>query len=195
MNNQQNRRKAGQRGGLHGLGNRRYERYVAAFDRVEHCLEAKCYLEAIAILDSLISDRLTSRLGFLQDQEISGGLPCGQLCRKLVGAANDPTRPGLEEKDGFRRVTQDIQRWVDERNKAMHQTAKILREDESEATFDQLLERHREDVVRGRELLRQFDELDTADRREDRTRLPASWPNAFFPERREAEAARRLVSE
>ena len=126
MNNQQNRRKAGQRGGLHGLGNRRITSDTSLPSmQFEHCLKAKCSLEAIAILDSLISDRLTSRLGFLQDQEISGGLPCGQLCRKLVGAANDPTRPGLEEKDGFRRVTQDIQRWVDERNKAMHQTAGI----------------------------------------------------------------------
>ena len=73
----------------------------------------------------------------------------------------------------------------------------FLREDESEATFDQLLERHREDVVRGWELLRQFDELDTADRKGELQHLGCQrlWPNAFFPERREAEAARRLVSE
>jgi hypothetical protein len=45
-----------------GLGDRRYYRYCAAFDRADRAMQDGYYLEAITLLDSLIFDRLSSRL-------------------------------------------------------------------------------------------------------------------------------------
>ena len=186
----QKREKAG-RG---DLGTKRYRRCVAAFDRVEHCLQERYYIEAIAILDSLISDRLASRLGFLANQEISAQLTCGQLCNQLVGASTAASGSGAEKKHEFRAIVGDIQSWVQRRNDAMHGTAKILRGDEPDVTFDDMLKSHCQDAVNGRELLRRFDDLDTAERGEKGKR-PATAPNAFFPERRGTKGARRLPDE
>ena len=177
-------------GGWGGLGDRRYERYVDAFDWVEKCLGEGYYLEAIAVLDSLINDRLNSRLGYVTKTEIDSWLTCGQLCRDLVGKGGKNT--GAEKDADFRTAITDIQNWVKMRNEAMHATAKILRDEEGQP-FTAILQQHRQAAVDGIRCLRAFDELDTADRARV-NKHPASAPNAFFPERRLSPASLQEAS-
>jgi hypothetical protein len=171
------------------LGIQRYLRYVAAFDRVVHCLDAEYYLEAIAILDSLIGDRLASRLGHLVAAEIPVRLSCGQLCNRLVGS-DSKNESGAEKDLAFRKSIEEIQKWVKRRNDAMHATAKVIRSDEESVDFAGLLSSHRQNALAGVELLQLFDTLDTAARRKQ-GKSPATRPNAFFPEKRKNASGRR----
>lgn len=167
-------------GGYGGLGNRRYRRYSDAFDRVMDCVRAEYYLEAIAILDSLICDRLSSRLGYVTGRAVTSS-SCGQLCGELVGGKSKET--GCEKDAAFREAITNIKGWVERRNEAMHATAKVLRRDSSPQDFTAVLQSHRQDAMDGIKHLQAFDELDTASR-ESAGKYPATYPFAFFPERR-----------
>ena len=150
-------------GGHDGLGNRRYERYVAAFDWANRCIDSGYYLEAIAILDSLMWDGLSSRLQFVTGNAVDLRWNSGKICKALVG--EPPSCNGGAEKDqAFREVTRNIQNWVHRRNEAIHQTSKILRSDKSRYTFAELLQSHRQDAIDGVKWLQDFDTLDTRSR-------------------------------
>jgi hypothetical protein len=166
------------------LGTLRYRRYVAAFDRVIHCIDTGYYLEAIAILDSLICDRLFSRLSYnYGGQELkSPPRSCGEFCKRLLHG--DKNTFGKESDPGFQEVIKVLQEWASKRNDAMHGTAKILHSNGDQRDFGTVLELHRENAREGVELLQRFDILDTEDRQRNRVQLPATAPNAFFPEKR-----------
>lgn len=167
-------------GGHGGLGNRRYERYCGAFDRVQHCVEAGYFLEAIAILDSLIWDRLSSRLGYLSGKLIDVDKNLGTICSQLVG---DHGEGGCEHDSGFRDAVSTIRKWLERRNTAVHATAKVFRDDTSQEDFSAILKSHKQTAQDGIRCLQSFDSLDTQSRQRA-DRVPASFPNAFFPERR-----------
>ena len=167
-------------GGWGGLGNDRYRRYVAAFDWTVHCVDKGYYLEAIAILDSLICDRLGSRLGYLKGKSIDSCWTSGKLCRELIGT--DSTSTGSENDAAFRNVIRNIQNWVKRRNDSMHATAKVFR-GASSNTFKAILQSHMQDAVDGIKCLQDFDDLDKASRAKAE-KHPASYPDAFFPKRR-----------
>jgi len=163
------------------LGNRRFQRYCAAFDWVVDCIDKGYYLEAIAILDSLLWDRLSSRLGHLTSKPVELPLNFANVFKKLVG--DNPNDPGLEKDAAFREAVRAIQRWMKRRNEAMHATAKILSRDSSQEDFKSILYSHRQDAADGIKCLQDFDTLDTASRK-IKGKSPASFPKAFFPERR-----------
>jgi hypothetical protein len=167
-------------GGYGGLGDRRYERYCAAFDWIEHCVEAGYFLEAIAVLDSLIWDRLSSRLGHLKEERIDTNRHCGTLCSGLIG---DSGKDGCEHDPAFRDAVCHIKNWLVRRNDAVHATAKVFRADTSEEDFSAILEAHRQTAADGMKYLQAFDLLDTKSREEVK-KIPASCPNAFFPKQR-----------
>lgn len=163
------------------LGNRRYKRYCDAFDWIMKCVDEGFYLEAIAILDSLLWDRLSSRLGYVTGKPVDASLALGRVCNALVGP--DPNGTGCEQDVRFRQAIRTIQRWVTRRNEAMHATAKILHSESSPKDFKSVLNAHHQDAVDGIKYLQTFDKLDTASRALV-DKHPASFPNAFFPERR-----------
>lgn len=162
------------------LGTKRYIRYTAAFKRLVHCRDNGYYLECIAILDSLISDRLASRLGFLSGKHVSVRDTLGKLCGRLLDAQPNQNSP-LESEEEFRSVVTQIRQWAKQRNKAIHAVAKVIRNDDEVISFDELLNSHRSNVETGIELLKAFDYVDTAARRRV-GKTPATYPNAFFPE-------------
>jgi hypothetical protein len=167
-------------GGWGELGPRRYQRYVAAFDWVVHCVNEGYYLEAIAVLDSLICERLGSRLGHVTKKPVETVDTCSKLCKKLVGRNSTV---GSEEDPSFCEAIKDIQKWLARRNEAMHATAKVLRSDRSPKDFTAILQSHKQDAIDGIRCLRAFDDLD-AESRKVAEKIPATSPNAFFPERR-----------
>ena len=158
------------------LGSRRFTRYRDAFDRAAACTEAGYPLEAIALLDSLISDRLASRLGYSSGQLAKERLSCGGLCHELL-------RPDVERDPAFREVVTRIRDWVAERNHAMHASAKALKSADG-PSFSELLDSHGKVAAAGIALLRAFDELDVADRKKHKVGMAATQPHAFHPEKR-----------
>jgi hypothetical protein len=167
-------------GGHDGLGDRRYARYCGAFDWVEHCVEVGYFLEAIAVLDSIIWDRLSSRLGYLSGERVNDKNTLGSICKQLVGT---PGKGGLERDASFQGAELQIQEWVNKRNDAVHATAKVFRDETSDQGFRSILRSHKETAEEGIRHLQAFDLLDTESRRKAE-KIPASWPDAFFPERR-----------
>jgi hypothetical protein len=170
-------------GGWGGLGDSRYMRYCHAFDRVDHCVKSGFFPEAIAILDSLIGDRLSSRLGHVASEPVDYRMTTNQLCGALVG--NGAAKSGAEQDAAFRHVIADIRTWAHERNEAVHATAKVFRVNTSKKDFAAILRSHRQTAIAGIRCLQAFDKLDTKDRAKAR-KHPASFPNAFFPKRRSA---------
>ncbi|WP_147403778.1 hypothetical protein [Nocardia panacis] len=168
------------------FGGRRWRRYVAAFDRVQHCVEEGYHLEAIAVLDSLISDRLTSRLTHLDKKELDQKKPptVGQACASLIGGKRGP---GVENNPEIRAVVIELSAWADRRNEAMHAMAKILHNADPDTGFDDLLRSQRQTAQDGISLLQAFDRLDTRERWRSGIR-PGTWPNAFFPAGRKGRA-------
>jgi hypothetical protein len=167
-------------GGHEGLGDRRYERYCAAFDRIEHCVTAGYFLEAIALLDSLIWDRISSRLGYLKGKQIEINKNAGTICSELIGSSGEG---GVEQDPEFRDVIRNIKEWLVRRNDAVHATAKVFRTDTSEEDFSIILKSHKQTAIDGVNYLQAFDLLDTKSR-EKVGKVPASFPNAFFPKSR-----------
>jgi hypothetical protein len=167
-------------GGHDGLGDRRYERYCGAFDWVVHCVEAGYFLEAISVLDSIIWDRLSSRLGYMSGEQVDDRDTLGKICTGLVGASGTG---GFERDTYFRNVELQIKQWVKKRNQAVHATAKVFRDETSDKDFRAILQLHKKTAEEGILYLQAFDVLDTASRQEA-GKIPGSCPHAFFPERR-----------
>lgn len=164
-----------------GMGVRRVERYTAAFDWILECLDSGHYLEAVAVLDSLIGDRLASRFSYVRKEQPTEDMTIGGLCGALLTGSEKQRNPATEQDPQFRAVMEDIKDWSKARNKAIHATAKIFGNDDPTVVFADGLAVHRETAEQGMRLLQQFDLLDTA-ARALHDRVPGTYPNAFFPD-------------
>ena len=148
-----------------------------------HCVEAGYFLEAISVLDSIIWDRLSSRLGYLSGERVDDRDTLGKICAGLVGPSG---AGGFERETSFRNVELQIKQWVKKRNQAVHATAKVFRDETSDKDFRAILQLHKKTAEEGIRYLQAFDVLDTASRQEAGNIL-GSCHSASFPERRIAE--------
>jgi hypothetical protein len=168
-----------------GLGDRRYYRYCAAFDRADRAMQDGYYLEAITLFDSLIFDRLSSRLHHLS-QSATKATGTGALCNDLLRGREGGT--AWEADSSFLGVIGYIKDWTHQRNEAVHATANVFRSDTSEQSFQAILVSHQDTASKARQCLREFDKLDTESRSKAGSRPPASYPHAFYPENRVGES-------
>lgn len=143
-----------------------------------HCVKGGYFLEAIAVLDSLIWDRLSSRLAFLSGASVEDRDTLGKICFQLVGTSE---KSGFERDPSFREVELQIKKWVSKRNHAVHATAKVFRDETSDEDFRSILRTHEKTAEEGIRYLQKFDVLDTRSRQQV-GKIPGSSPNAFFPE-------------
>jgi len=97
-------------------GSLRYELYKSAFERINESIEKGFYLEAIALIESLIADRLESRALFLNDLDASFKT-LGQLNKKIQKLETDSTLQQL--------VSVKAEKWWEKRNHALHEAVKI----------------------------------------------------------------------
>lgn len=104
------------------IGVTRYKLYRKAFSRINESIEQGFYLEAIAIIESLISDRLESRLTFLKGSDF-GFKTLGTLIRETKNVESD-----LYLKD---LITNELNSWREIRNKAVHELPKLAHGDTS----------------------------------------------------------------
>jgi hypothetical protein len=104
------------------IGTTRYQLYKRAYARINESIKQGFYLEAISIIESLISDRLESRLTFLNGSNF-GFKTLGQLISETNRVETDS-----QLKDF---VTNNLDSWRLVRNKALHEMAKLADGDTS----------------------------------------------------------------
>lgn len=97
-------------------GQERYEVIKAAISRYNTAIEHSFFLEATALMESLISDRLESRLGELKKEPIPFNT-IGNLLNSLRKVETDNVLKEIMNKQ--------INTWCGDRNTVIHQAAKI----------------------------------------------------------------------
>ncbi|MFE4461371.1 hypothetical protein ACFROC_28810 [Nocardia tengchongensis] len=167
------------------MGVRRVERFTAAFDWVIECLDTGHYLEAVAVLESLIGDRLGSRFSYLRKEQPRESVTVGGLCAALLNRFSKNSNPVTEDDPQFRAVIEDILVWSKARNTAIHATAKIFGNNDPAVSFADGLAVHRETAVQGVRLLQRFDVLDTR-ARAAHDQVPGHLPECVLPRQRAA---------
>jgi hypothetical protein len=128
------------------VGKHRREIYKSAFKQIKAANEAGFYLEAITLIESLITDRLESRLSYLDGKDFSFKT-IGKLIEKSIKIETDSVLKILIEKD--------LRKWADGRNKSLHEMAKIAEGDFS--SWDDRYFKLKNISTKGMTLLRKID--------------------------------------
>jgi len=128
------------------VGKHRREIYKSAFKQIKLANEAGFYLEAITLIESLITDRLESRLSFLDGKDFSFKT-IGKLIEKSIKIETDSELKKLIEID--------LRKWADGRNKSLHEMAKIAEGDFS--SWDDRYLKLKNISTKGMTLLRKID--------------------------------------
>jgi len=97
------------------IGMRRYELYRKAWDQIESAEQNGFFLEAITLIESLISDRLESRARYLTGED-HGFKNIGSLLTSVRSQDRDPD---------FLVAYKAIDEWREKRNGAMHELVKF----------------------------------------------------------------------
>jgi hypothetical protein len=101
-----------------GVGPARYHLYREAYAHANQAIKDRYYLEAIAVTESLLADRLESRASFLLGADFSFKTLEG-LIRKMLEIEVDRELKNL--------VSEKVAEWKDSRNRALHEMAKLAR--------------------------------------------------------------------
>jgi len=128
------------------VGKHRREIYKSVFKKIKLANEAGFYLEAITLIESLITDRLESRLSYLDRKDFSFKT-IGKLIKKTKQIETDSELKILIETDLFE--------WSDDRNKSLHEMAKIAEGDFS--SWDEKYLKLKKIASDGMALLRKID--------------------------------------
>lgn len=102
------------------VGGLRNETYKILISRMKKSIEDGYYLEAIALQESIIADRLESRLNFLSQSSNYSFITLDTLVRTF--GDNKSIEPNLNLKN---LVITQVKNWKEGRNKALHEMAKI----------------------------------------------------------------------
>lgn len=102
------------------IGNtQKYLSYSAAWERMDQAIQQGFFLEAVAIQESMIFDRLRSFLSFYEDGEIDNRVPLKRIVRRWQDALNRMAHEDASFSFDANLVT-DTLAWVDDRNAAIH---------------------------------------------------------------------------
>lgn len=101
---------------MSSVGQTRFNLYKEAYNRIRESIKQGFYLEAITIIESLVSDRLESRISFLKKCDFSF---------KTLGELITESRRIEKDNELQMLVGQNLDNWRKDRNKALHEMAKI----------------------------------------------------------------------
>ena len=103
------------------VGNARYELYRGANVRLKEAIQHGFWIEAIALCDSIMCDRLEARYSYLKHDAVEARKhkTLGALVRQLVGSDKKKGNEMLHQ------IYDDIAKWAKERNRAVHHAVKI----------------------------------------------------------------------
>ena len=130
------------------VGQERFELYKAAFSWISKSIDDGYYLEAISIVESLITDRLESYLSLLKGEDFSF---------KTLGSLIDGFRSKENNTDELLRslVLEKLDPWRRRRNIAAHEMVKI--EDGKKISWEDRVKINYEVAKDGLELVRKID--------------------------------------
>jgi len=129
------------------IGIDRHDLFFQVISRISTSIGNGYFLEAIALLESLIADRLESRLSFVLDKNIGVGfIPISKLIKDIK--AN-------ESQGKIRSISNDIYSWTKDRNICIHQVAKI--DTNNNKTWGQQMECCKSTAEKGLTLFRKLD--------------------------------------
>ena len=98
-----------------GYGSLRYNLFKNAGHHIEKSIREGYFCEAIAVTESVITDRLESRLSYLQQKNV-GFQNLGPAVKYLQSCETDAT---------IIAILADLDRWREKRNTALHELVKI----------------------------------------------------------------------
>jgi hypothetical protein len=153
--------------GVSGIGAHRYGLYRAAWDRVQESAEAGYFLEAITLIESLLSDRMESRASYLTGRN-EGFSTLGALVKLFRKHEQVPE---------FRTLIDQIDGWRIKRNRALHEMVKFVKGEFP--TWEQQAAGLNAVVREGQLCLCEFAAIDACERERNGARPPATWPHAF----------------
>jgi len=102
------------------VGHRRHNLYREAYGRISKAIHDKYFLEAITLTESLLTDRLESRMTFLLRKDFSFKT-LGKLIQEIQKSENDVQLREL--------VAGGVESWREKRNNALHEMAKMEESD------------------------------------------------------------------
>lgn len=108
------------------VGQLRYDTYRKSISRIKSSIDAGYYLEAITLTESLIADRLESRLNHLTKSSDFSFRTLGALQKGIRNNESNNDLIALVEKEKGK-----LDKWRESRNKALHRMAKIEEGDDS----------------------------------------------------------------
>lgn len=104
------------------VGKQRHDLYKEAIDHIQDACQKGFYLEAITLIESVIADRLESRLSALKHEDYSHKV-LGDLITQTKVEETDDTLKNL--------VINDLNNWRQKRNQSLHEMVKIQEGDTS----------------------------------------------------------------
>ena len=122
----------------------RYDIIRASMSQYNKAIESEFYFEATTLIESLICDRLESRLGELTKADVTFKT-LGGLKKELLKMETDGTLKAL--------VDINVKAWADKRNTTVHEAAKI--DVDNPRTWEEVVKDAKDCAVEGRKL---FDE-------------------------------------
>ena len=154
-----------------GVGMTRYQLYRSAWKRIDAASRDGYHLEAITLLESILTDRMESRASYLAGENV-GLQNLGPLIQSLKKVETQPE---------FRAILEEIDAWRILRNEAVHEMVKF-RPGES-PTWQQKVGPLSRIVREGKRVLRAYDAIDKQERRRNGARPAATEPAAFYSSR------------
>ena len=138
----------------------RYELYKDAFERIDKSLESENYFEVVAIVDSIINDRLTSLLQKTNNEDWDSSLQSvGNIIKTILGDIKHKRIEVGDIKDEFRNLLIKVEKeWVSKRNFVVHSFVVVSLHNQ-ELTKEQRLQIVKECAVEGASYARQITNL------------------------------------
>jgi hypothetical protein len=172
------------------IGNERYALLQAAFAHVQRAIRDGHHLEAITVLESILTDRLGSMVHGSLGQKVTLRDTLGHLIKAAtsnqVNPRNDPVgstsakkRSALPE-DVISFIGGDLLEWWGSRNRAVHAMAKIHHV--GDARFAERYDNLGKVAVRGVRLLIDLDAFDQREKEQNGAGHSATWPDALKPD-------------
>lgn len=150
------------------IASQRKETLAAAYSWIKYAISSGFYIEAITIIESLISDRLESRLSFIMNKNIGFQNPTN-LIEKMISEENKQTNVDEELlkllKNENIKPMSDLSSWVKQRNEVVHELAKL--EADNYIPFNEKKAKAKIVADKGVKLLRKLDNRITILRRKN----------------------------
>jgi hypothetical protein len=168
-------------------GDERYRLLKAAFAHVQQSIRDGHHLEAITVLESILTDRLGSMVHGALGSEVTLRHTLGALVKlakqgPLITQSEQPEGTPARHyapmaADIMSFLTGELSRWWRIRNNAVHAMAKLHHV--GDATFAERYTKLSEAVLEGVRVLRQLDVYDQREKENSGAGKSATWPDAL----------------